>query len=137
MSASHPKSSEQKQSLSHQPVILVVDDEKSVCDLTGSMLELQGYAVLRASSGDEALELYEQYADRIALLVIDIVMPCMSGPIVAQQLLAKRPQLPILFVSGVVSQGNFQGIMGGWFLRKPYTQKLLVSKVQQLMASTA
>ena len=130
MPASHHPSRSQYQELSHPPIILVVDDEKAVCDLTGSMLELHGYSVLRASNGEEALELFDTYADRITLLVIDIVMPRMSGPIVAQQ-------LPVLFVSGLVSQGNFQGVMGGWFLRKPYTQKLLVAKIQQLMASSS
>ena len=130
MPASHHPPRSQYQELSHPPFILVVDDEKAVCDLTGSMLELHGYSVLRASNGEEALELFDTYADRITLLVIDIVMPRMSGPIVAQQ-------LPVLFVSGLVSQGNFQGVMGGWFLRKPYTQKLLVTKIQQLMASSS
>ena len=98
MPASHHPSRSQYQEQSHPPFILVVDDEKAVCDLTGSMLEL---------------------------------------PIVAQQLRVIRPHLPVLFVSGLVSQGNFQGVMGGWFLRKPYTQKLLVTKIQQLMASSS
>jgi len=137
MSVSHHPSRSQHQEPSPPQFILVVDDEKAVCDLTGSMLELHGYSVLRTSDGGEALELFDAYADRITLLVIDIVMPRMSGPIVAQQLRAIRPQLPVLFVSGLVSQSNFQGVMGGWFLRKPYTQKLLVTKVQQLMASSS
>jgi two-component system, cell cycle sensor histidine kinase and response regulator CckA len=137
MSASPHPSRSQHQEPSPPPLILVVDDERAVCDLTGSMLELHGYSVLRASSGEEALELFDTYSDRITLLVIDIVMPRMSGPIVAQQLRVIRPQLPVLFVSGLVSQGNFQGVMGGWFLRKPYTQKLLVTKIQQLMASSS
>ncbi len=137
MSASHHPSCSQYQEQSHPLFILVVDDEKAVCDLTGSMLELHGYSVLRASNGEEALELFDTHADRITLLVIDIVMPRMSGPIVAQRLRVIRPRLPILFVSGVVSQSNFQGVMGSWFLRKPYTQKLLVAKIQQLMANSS
>ncbi|MET0514437.1 MAG: response regulator [Nitrospiraceae bacterium] len=137
MSASHHPSCHHYQELPPPLFILVVDDEEAVCDLTSCMLELHGYSVLRASTGEAALELFDAHADRIALLVIDIVMPRMSGPIVAHRIRLIRPRLPILFVSGVVSQSNFQGVMGSWFLRKPYTQKLLVAKIQQLMANSS
>ena len=135
MSASHQPRTQTKDQATG-PLILVVDDDKAVCDLTGTMLELNGYPALRASSGQEAVELFHSNVDRIELLVVDIVMPKMSGPIVAQELRNLRPHLPVLFISGLVSQSNFQGVMGGWFLPKPYTQKLLVTKVQQLMSDS-
>ena len=118
-------------------LILIVDDDQGVCDLTGSMLELKGYAVLRASTGQEAVKLFQAFGDRIQLLVIDIVMPTMSGPIIAEQLRALRPDLPVLYVSGLLSPGHFQSAKDGWFLRKPYTQRLLVNKIRQLLSHTS
>ena len=97
------------------------------------MLELKGYAVLCASSGEEAVKLFEEFGPRIKLLVIDIVMPTMSGPIIAQRLRELRPELPILFVSGLIKPSHFQGLTEEWFLRKPYTQRLLLNKIRELL----
>jgi CheY-like chemotaxis protein len=117
--------------------ILVVDDDPAVCHLTSSMLEMQGFSVLCASNGQEAIELFKRHAGRIHLLVADIVMPNMTGPQLAQHLRTLSPDLPILFLSGVVSPGNFQGVMGGWMLRKPYSSKMLASKVKEVLAIAA
>lgn len=118
---------------SADPIILVVDDDKAVCNLTGSMLELKGYNVLCASNGEEAVNLFETFGPRIKLLVIDIVMPTMSGPIIAQRLREVRPDLPVLFVSGLIKPPHFQGLTEEWFLRKPYTQRLLINKIRELL----
>jgi CheY-like chemotaxis protein len=118
---------------STDPLILVVDDDPGVRDLTGSMLELKGYAVICASNGQEAVSLCETFGSRIRLLVIDIVMPTMSGPIIAQRLRELRPDLPVLFVSGSVKPPQFQGLTEEWFLRKPYSQRLLIDKIHELL----
>ena len=76
---------------STDPLILVVDDDQGVRDLTGSMLEMKGYAVVCASNGEEAVNLFKTFGARIRLLVIDIVMPTMSGPIIAQRAVAVEP----------------------------------------------
>ncbi|HJR76256.1 MAG TPA: response regulator [Nitrospiraceae bacterium] len=123
----------QSPSCSNDPLILVVDDDQAVRNLTSSMLELKGYAVLCASSGEEAVKLFEEFGPRIKLLVIDIVMPTMSGPIIAQRLRELRPELPILFVSGLIKPSHFQGLTEEWFLRKPYTQRLLLNKIRELL----
>ena len=116
--------------------ILVVDDEPAVCHVTGTMLELHGFSVLYAQSGEQALRLVAEYGQPIHLLVADIVMPQISGPCLAQALRSRQPDLPVLFVSGLVSYGNFQGILGGWMLKKPYTPTMLVSKVWEVLASS-
>lgn len=117
--------------------ILVVDDDKAVCDLTASMLEIKGYRVFRAASGEDALKVFHQYANTIQLVVADIVMPRMSGPQLAQQLRNLRPNLPVLFMSGLIPYANSQEVLGRWFLRKPYTAQMLSEKVQQVMAEAA
>lgn len=117
--------------------VLVVDDEPGVCHVTGNMLELHGFSVLYAESGEQALRLVEEYQGPIHLLVTDIVMPQISGPRLAQQLRSRQPKLPVLFVSGLVSYGNFQGVLGGWMLKKPYTPTMLVTKVWEVLAASA
>ena len=122
---------------STDPLILVVDDDQGVRDLTGSMLEMKGYAVVCASNGEEAVNLFKTFGARIRLLVIDIVMPTMSGPIIAQRLREFRPDLPVLFVSGLIKPPQFQGLTEEWFLRKPYTQRLLIDKIRELLPPSA
>jgi len=114
--------------------ILVVDDEPAVCHMTGAMLETHGFSVLYAETGQKALRLVEDYQGSIDLLVTDVVMPNISGPRLAQELQSRQPALPVLFISGLVSYGNFQGVMGGWMLRKPYTSTALVTKVWEVLA---
>jgi CheY-like chemotaxis protein len=113
----------------------VVDDEPAVCHVTGQMLEFYGYSVLYAESGEEALRVFDEHSDQISMLVADIVMPKMSGPQLAHVLRIQRPELPVLFVSGLVSYANFQGVMGGWMLKKPYTPSMLTSKVKEVLAA--
>ena len=115
--------------------ILVVDDDKSVCHLTRRMLQQRGYTVLSALDGQTALALAGRHAGRIDLLVTDVAMPYLSGPWLAQQIRAMRPTIRILFMSGLVSPHNFQGVLGGEFLPKPFTLEGLVEKVQIIFGS--
>lgn len=113
--------------------ILVVDDEPAVCHITGTMLEAHGFSVLYALNGREALRVVASYPGPIHLLLTDIVMPQISGPELAHTLQQRQPNLPVLFISGVVTQGNFQA---GWMLRKPYTPTALVRKVWEVLAAS-
>jgi len=114
--------------------VLVVDDDPAVCHVTGQMLELHGFQVLYAENGEHALALFDQYDDQVSILVADIVMPKMSGPQLAHLLRIQRPELPVLFVSGLVSYANFEGVMGG-MLKKPYSPSILASKVRDVLAA--
>lgn len=117
--------------------VLVVDDDLAVCHVTGQMLELHGFQVLYAENGEQALELFDKYDDEVSILVADIVMPKMSGPQLAHLLRIQRPELPVLFVSGLVSYANFEGVMGGWMLKKPYSPSMLASKVRDVLTAFA
>lgn len=119
----------------HQGTVLVVDDDPAVCHVTGQMLELHGYRVLYADNGEQALALFDENCDQVSILVADIVMPKMSGPQLAQLLRIQRPELPVLFVSGLVSYENFQGVMGGRMLKKPYSPSILASKVRDVLTA--
>ncbi|MGK0153242.1 MAG: two-component system cell cycle sensor histidine kinase/response regulator CckA [Neolewinella sp.] len=80
--------------------ILVVDDEPSICEVVRGVLEVDGHTVITAHHGSQALELAEQHNDCLALAILDVTMPGMDGPTLAQHLLCKLPGLPIVMMTG-------------------------------------
>jgi PAS domain S-box-containing protein len=120
--------------------ILLVEDEAAVRDLTAQMLGRAGYRVLSAATPGEACALFEQHADEIDLLLTDVVMPEMRGPVLAERLVARRPDLRVLFVSGYsdAMPASATATDRVTFLAKPFAPSRLVSTVAELlMARTA
>jgi len=120
--------------------ILVVEDEKSVRDLTVKLLTQLGYKVLAAASGKEALEISNAYSGEIALLATDVVMPGMSGRQVADALLSHRPRMRVLYLSGytentVVDHGVVDASVD--FLSKPFCKEVLGQKVREILSRAA
>ncbi len=116
--------------------ILVVEDEELVRHLVVRILERQGYRVLSAAAGDEALTLAADFEEPIHLLVTDVVMPRMTGDELARRLLVERPALRVVFVSGytedtVVHHGVLDA--GVNFLEKPFTHEGLARKVREVL----
>jgi two-component system, cell cycle sensor histidine kinase and response regulator CckA len=115
--------------------VLLVEDEEIVRKMTASVLEENGYRVLAAGLGSDALRLAEQYDGVIHLLVTDIVMPHMSGPEVARRLSPLRPDMKVLFMSGYAGEdvlAHGLSLRGTVFLQKPFTPSVLLSKVREL-----
>jgi len=120
--------------------ILVVEDEKSVRDLTVKLLTQLGYRVLAAASGKEALEISEAFSGEIALLATDVVMPGMSGRQVADALLVRRPRMRVLYLSGytentVVEHGVSDSSVD--FLSKPFCKDVLGQKVREILSRSS
>ncbi len=116
--------------------ILLVEDEPSVRLLVRTTLESNGYQVLEATNGAEALLIGEQHQGRIHFLLTDLVMPGISGRVLAEQLVPRRPELKVLFLSGytddvVVRHGALDANMA--FLQKPFTPDALARKVREVM----
>jgi two-component system, cell cycle sensor histidine kinase and response regulator CckA len=116
--------------------VLVVEDEKSVRDLTVKLFTQLGYQVLSAASGQEALEISRAFGGELVLLATDVVMPGMSGPQVAEALLTNRPKMRVLYLSGytentVVDHGVVDA--GVDFLSKPFTREMLGQKVREIL----
>ena len=116
--------------------ILVVDDDRVVLRLVSEVLTRQGYTVLRAASGQEALILLGDVEQRIDAMVIDVVMPGLSGREVAQRLGGARAELPILFMSGygpdtTGSQGRLEPEID--FLAKPFLPDTLIARVREVL----
>jgi PAS domain S-box-containing protein len=116
--------------------ILVVDDNPLVLSLVVTILCKLGYTVLEASTSIEALQTCASYPSAIHLLITDIVMPEVSGPELAVQLLAMQPGLKVLYISGYAERTlAFDCVLqaGGGFLQKPFTPAALAEKVRDTL----
>jgi signal transduction histidine kinase/FixJ family two-component response regulator len=120
--------------------VLLVEDEEVVRRLVSELLVRQGYRVLTAASGKEALEIAGRHPEEIDLLLTDVVMAGMSGRELAEKLLAGRPLTRVLYMSGytddaILRHGVSQG--GGDFLSKPFSSPELIRKVRQMLGAPA
>ena len=116
--------------------MLLVEDEDGLRTLTRNLLERSGYTVLVAKDGKEALQTSEQHKATIHLLLTDVVMPGMSGPILAQQLIQQRPEIKTVYMSGYTGKtvaGHAVLDPGSFFLMKPFTRESLASKIREAL----
>ena len=116
--------------------LLVVEDDPEVREVTCTILESLGYAILEAEDGEAALRRYEEHGRPIDLLVSDVVMPRMGGPALYRRLVARQPTLRALFVSGYREGFGAQpdvGEPGAAFLPKPYRYDSLAAKVREVL----
>ena len=118
--------------------ILLAEDEELLRTPIREILERQGYSVLEASNGEEALAVARQYPGPIHLLLSDIVMPEMNGRELAGQLSRIRPEIKVLFMSGYTQNAIVHhGVLeeGLAFLEKPFTPEALAVKIRQVLRS--
>jgi CheY-like chemotaxis protein len=116
-------------------MILVVEDEPELLELCRTILEKFGYTVLAASQPHEALQIAHEHAEKIALLISDMVMPEMNGRDLSDRVRALCPQLNILFMSGYTADViAHRGMVAEevHFTAKPFSATDLVDKVQAL-----
>jgi CheY-like chemotaxis protein len=117
--------------------LLVVEDEPSVRYLARGVLESQGYKVLSASNGQDALHVARAHqGSPIRLVVTDVIMPLMGGKVMAEWLKTTYPGLKILFTSGYTDDAiAHHGVLKPdlAFLPKPYTPAVLSRKVRELL----
>jgi CheY-like chemotaxis protein len=120
--------------------ILLVEDEPAVRYATAEFLRLQGYTVMEAKDGLDALLVSGEYRGRIDLVITDVVMPNLSGGQLATKLRNLRPQTKLIFVSGYAGQTvldhNVLDLETN-FLQKPFTLKQLSSKIRAALESAS
>ena len=120
--------------------VLLVEDEESVRELVRVTLGSRGYKVLEAENGECGLRLAEETKERIDILVTDVVMPGIGGRELAKQLLAMRPGICVLYLSGYTEDAIVtEGVLGPGtaFLQKPFTLQNLIKKVREVLRSKA
>ena len=120
--------------------VLLVDDDPFVASTGRRALERVGYTVLSAANGREAIEVAAGHADKLDLVITDLVMPEMGGRELARHLLATRPAVRVLYTSGYTAEAmNQQAVLepGDAFLGKPFTPDALLRQVQAILAPSA
>ncbi len=116
--------------------ILVVEDEEEVRKLAARILQRQGYKVLEAPQGGDALLICEQHQDPIHLMLTDVVMPGMSGYQLAKRLESLQPGMEVLYMSGYTDSAIAQhGVLGEGvnYIQKPFTVDGLARKVREVL----
>jgi two-component system cell cycle sensor histidine kinase/response regulator CckA len=119
--------------------VLIADDDHAVRKLVYAILATNGYKVLEARDGVEALALYRTHQSKVSIVVTDVVMPKMSGPELRTRLLQMNPALKVLYMSGH-QEADLGGESGSdeeerilTFLSKPFTPDVLLTKVRELL----
>jgi CheY-like chemotaxis protein len=119
--------------------VLVVEDEAAVRHLCCRVLRAKGYRVLEAPHAEAALAVVAAMAEPIHLLVTDMVMPGMGGPALAALLVATRPTLRVLYITGYALEAIEQGgdVAGAdRLLQKPFSADQLARTVRELLGAT-
>jgi len=123
--------------LGHGELILVVDDEASIREVTKTSLETYQYRVLTASDGIEAVAQYVQHQAEISVVLIDMIMPSMDGFTTIRTLQKINPQVKVVSVSGLSAKDQVAKAAGGntvrAFLSKPYTAKELLKTLHEVL----
>jgi two-component system cell cycle sensor histidine kinase/response regulator CckA len=116
--------------------ILLVEDDGAVRGLVMAMLIQAGYEVISAASEEEALRLVDRRAEPLDLLLTDVVMPGLNGRELAEKLQARRPGLPVLYMSGYADDHVIRtGVLpaGSAFLAKPFSMEVLLRSVRAVL----
>ena len=123
----------------NREVILLVDDETEIADLASTMLTDEGYKVILARDGFEALRIYQQISKQIGLVILDFFLPVMDGDAVFDELRALNPDVAVVLSSGFAEQsklGNMLALGLKGFIPKPYTREKLLEQVRSTLDSS-
>ncbi len=117
-------------------LILLVDDEEMITAVGKEMLVVLGYKVITASSGYDAVEIVKNHQDEIDLVIIDMIMPKMSGGELFDQLMQINPELKTVLSSGYSVEGDAQKILDRGccgFIQKPFNLSKLSEKIREIL----
>jgi len=116
--------------------VLVADDEEMVRRIAGEMLKQQGYSVILAANGLEAVETFSEQASEISIILLDLTMPLMSGEETLRRLQSIRRNVKVVLTSGYNEAEAIQRFAGNGlagFIQKPYTAMQLAEKIKTVL----
>ena len=119
--------------------VLVLDDEPDVRRLVSAMLASNGYTVLTAGDGENAINIFQKSKQPVDLLLLDVVSPGLSGPMVADRIAELQPGLRVLFMSGYEDTSVVRRYVvdkGFALLTKPFTADQLAQKVREVLETS-
>jgi CheY-like chemotaxis protein len=119
--------------------IMLVEDAEKLRHLTRRLLERMGHTVIVAANAREATDVFDHH-DEIDVVITDVVMPGGSGPLLARQLIARRPALKVIYMSGYTEEAiAHHGVLnaGLSFLHKPFTSLQLGRKIREAFETVA
>jgi PAS domain S-box-containing protein len=116
--------------------VLLVEDDAMVRRMARMILELHGYRVLEAEHADAALQIFQEHKDEIDLMLTDVIMPGMSGRVLAERLAELSPELPVIYMSGytddaIVRHGLLSDELD--FIQKPFSPDGLAQKIRTVL----
>lgn len=118
--------------------VLVLDDEPEVRRVVSAMLASNGYTVLTAGDGENAIKTFQKSKQQVDLVLLDVVSPGLSGPMVADRIAGLQPGTRVLFMSGYEDTSVVRRyVVGNGFalLTKPFTADQLAQKVREVLES--
>jgi len=120
----------------HRELVMIVDDEDFVTLLAQRVLTDEGYRIVTAKDGFQAIEIYRKLRDQIALIILDFTMPVMDGADVFEELLHINPKAPVVLSSGFAEQERLRSMLARGlrgFIPKPYTQQKLLTQIRSVL----
>ena len=117
-------------------LVMMVDDEEFVTMIAQRVLTDEGYRVITAKDGFQALDIYRKLKDQIALIILDFTMPVMDGADVFAELQQINPKVPVVLSSGFAEQDSLRSMLSKGlrgFIPKPYTQQKLLTQIRSTL----
>lgn len=117
-------------------LVMIVDDEDFVTLLAQRVLTDEGYRIVTARDGFQAIEIYRKLKDQISLIILDFTMPVMDGSDVFAELLQINPGVPVVLSSGFAEQERLRSMLARGlrgFIPKPYTQQKLLTQIRSTL----
>ncbi|MEE8398736.1 MAG: response regulator, partial [Desulfobacterales bacterium] len=121
-----------------QETILLIDDEEMILDVSGELIQKLGYDVMTAQSGEQAISTYEDNTDKIALVILDMIMPTMGGGEIFERLKGINPDVKVLLTSGYALDGQVSLILErgcNGFIQKPFKPTKLSQEIRQILGN--
>jgi CheY-like chemotaxis protein len=117
-------------------LVMIVDDEDLVTMLAQRVLTDEGYRIVTAKDGFQAIEIYRKLREQISLIILDFTMPVMDGADVFAELLEINPKAPVVLSSGFAEQERLRSMLARGlrgFIPKPYTQQKLLAQIRSVL----